>query len=137
MSAVALDIGEVRIGVAASDVSNTVASPVCVLPAVEVLNGSKTWRRVLEDYEPEVLVCGLPLTLSGEEGPQASHVRAVAQKIAQSCGVPLEFVDERLSSLEARRMLRNQGLPERRMRGKIDMVAASLFLQTWLDARRK
>lgn len=137
MRAVALDIGEVRTGVAASDASGTMASPVCVLPTVEVSSGARTWRRVLEDYEPEVLVCGLPKTLAGEEGPQAEHIRSMAHNIADSCGIPLEFVDERLSSAEAKRILRSQGLNEKRMRGKVDMVAASLFLQTWLDTHRK
>ena len=135
MRALALDIGEVRIGIAASDASGRVASPVCVLPANEVLAQSRTWRRVLEDHEPEVLVCGRPLTMAGEEGPQAARIRDVAQEISRSCGIPLEFVDERLSSAQAKRILREQGYNERRMRGKVDMVAASLFLQTWLDAR--
>ncbi len=133
MRALALDIGEVRIGIAASDVTGTVASPVAVLPAQEVLSNARTWRRVLDDYEPEVLVCGLPETMAGDRGPQAQNVQHVAERIAASCGIPLEFVDERLSSVEAKRILRAQGLNERRMRGKVDMVAASLFLQTWLD----
>ena len=136
MRALALDIGEKRIGVAASDASGAIASPVCVLPAAEVLAGARTWRRVLDDYEPEVLVCGLPKTLSGEEGPQAARIREQAAAISGLCGIPLEFVDERLSSLEAKRILKEQGLTERRMRGKVDMVAASLFLQAWLDASR-
>jgi len=134
MRALALDIGEVRIGIAASDASGTVASPVKVLPAQEVMSGARSFRRILEDYEPEVLVCGRPMTLAGEEGPQAQRVMEVARRISESCGLPLEFVDERLSSAEAKRILRSQGLDERHMRGKVDMVAASLFLQTWLDA---
>lgn len=136
MRAVALDIGDARIGIAASDVSGTISSPVCVLPAAEVIGNARSWRRVLEDYEPEVLICGLPKTMSGEEGPQATHVRDIAKSIRSSCGIPLEFVDERFSSTEAKRILREQGLTEKRMRGKVDMVAASLFLQTWLDARK-
>lgn len=136
MRALALDIGEVRVGVAVSDPDGRVASPVCVLPAPEVLSHASTFRRVLEDWEPDVLVCGRPMTLSGEEGPQAERVAAQAAKIAATCGLPLEFADERLSSAEARRILREQGLSERAMRGKVDMVAASLFLQAWLDARR-
>lgn len=54
-------------------------------------------------------------------------------KIADELELPLEFEDERLSSQEAKRILREQGLNEKQMRGKIDMIAASLFLQTWLD----
>ena len=136
MRVLALDIGEVRIGIAASDATGTVASPVCVLPAQEVIAGGRTWQRVLDDFEPELLVCGRPHTMSGEEGPQAQRVREVAFEISCSCGITLEFEDERLSSAEAKRILRRQGLSERRMRGKVDMVAASLFLQTWLDAHK-
>ncbi len=137
MRALALDIGEVRVGVAASDASGLLAMPVCVLPANEILNNSRTWRRVLEDHEPEILVCGLPLTMAGEDGPQAQRIRAQAEKIALVCGLPLDFIDERLSSSEAKRILRQQGLNERQMRGKVDSVAASLFLQTWLDTQTK
>ena len=56
-----------------------------------------------------------------------------ARTIAQACGLPLEFVDERLSSAEAKRILRQEGYSEKSMRGRVDMVAASLFLQIWLD----
>ena len=136
MRALALDIGDVRVGVAVSDPDGRVASPVCVLPAQEVLSHAVTFRRVLEDWEPDVLVCGLPRTMAGEDGPQADHIKERAIKIAKSCGLPLEFADERLSSAEAKRILREQGLSERSMRGKVDMVAASLFLQSWLDARQ-
>ncbi|MBS6401390.1 MAG: Holliday junction resolvase RuvX [Atopobiaceae bacterium] len=134
MRALALDIGEVRVGVAVSDPAGRVASPVCVLPAAEVLSHARTFVRVLEDWEPDVLVCGRPMTLAGEEGPQAERIMAQARAIAERCDLPLEFADERLSSAEAKRILREQGLNERSMRGKVDMVAASLFLQSWLDA---
>lgn len=136
MRIMALDIGRVRVGVAVSDPSGRVASPVCVLPAAEVLAHASSFRRVLEDWEPELLLCGRPLTLSGEPGPQAEEAQAHAQQIAKNCGLPLEFADERLSSKEAKRILHEEGLSEKAMRGKVDMVAASLFLQTWLDARQ-
>ena len=135
MRVLALDIGEVRIGIAASDASGRVASPVKVQPAADGLSCAKTFRRILEDSEPEVLVCGRPQTMSGEDGPQAERVMAQARSIAEACDLPLEFADERLSSSEAKRILREQGLNEKQMRGKVDMIAASLFLQAWLDSR--
>lgn len=135
MRVLALDIGEVRVGVAVCDPGERVASPVCVLPAAEVLACAKSFRRVLEDWEPELLLCGLPYTLSGEEGPQAQRIRAAADAISAVCGIPHEFADERLSSSEAKRSLREKGLNEKQMRGKVDMIAASMFLQAWLDAR--
>lgn len=134
MRIMALDIGEKRVGVAISDPAGRVASPVCVLPAAEVAAHAKSFVRVLDDWEPELLLCGIPLTLSGEEGPQAQRVRTFANQIAQASNLPLEFADERLSSAAAKRSLREAGMTEAKMRGKIDMIAASLFLQAWLDA---
>ena len=135
MRALALDIGEVRVGIAASDVTGTVASPVKVLPANEVLSLARPFRLVIEDYEPDVLVCGRPKTMSGEDGPQAENHMAQALDLGNRLGIPVEFADERLSSSEAKRILREQGVSERNMRGKVDMIAASLFLQAWLDSR--
>lgn len=137
MIALALDIGEARVGIAVSDATGTLAMPVKVLPAQEVLGNARSFRYIIEDYEPDVLVCGRPETLAGEDGPQAQRVIEAAGKIALATGLPLEFIDERLSSREAKRILREQGLSEREMRGKVDSVAASLFLQTWLDVRNK
>ena len=137
MIALALDIGEARVGIAVSDATGTLAMPVKVLPAQEVLGNARSFRYIIEDYEPDVLVCGRPETLAGEDGPQAERVMEAGRKIARATGLPLEFIDERLSSREAKRILREQGLSEREMRGKVDSVAASLFLQTWLDVRNK
>ena len=136
MRALALDIGDARIGIAASDASGMLAVPVSVLPAQEVLSLSRNFRRVIEDHEPEILVCGRPKTMAGEDGPQAEKIMSEGKAIAARLGLPVEFEDERLSSSEAKRILRAQGLSEKQMRGKVDSVAASLFLQTWLDAKR-
>ena len=97
----------------------------------------KDGGRLLEDWEPELLVCGLPRTLAGEEGPQAARIRKEAARISDACGIPHVFADERLSSAEAKRSLREKGLTEKEMRGKVDMIAASLFLQSWLDERAR
>lgn len=134
MRVLALDIGEKRIGIAAGDTSTRISMPVKVMPANEVVANARTWRMLLEDEEPELIVCGLPRSMSGAQGKQAQRVKSQAQAIAAQAGLPLEFVDERLSSSEAKRILREQGMSERDMRGKVDMVAASVFLQTWLDA---
>lgn len=136
MRAMALDIGEVRIGVALSDTTGSLASPLTVLPVQEVLSNAKSFRRILEDWEPDILVIGRPKTMAGEDGPQAQRIMEQARQIADACQLPLTFQDERLSSQEAKRILREQGLSEKKMRGKVDAVAASLFLQTWLDRQK-
>ena len=135
MRIMALDIGDTRTGIAISDPTERVATPVRTMSTAQIIANSPVWRRTLEDWEPELLVCGLPLTLSGEEGPQAAALRQRAQDIASRAGLPLQFADERLSSVAAKRILREKGLTEKDMRGKVDMIAASIFLQTWLDAR--
>ena len=135
MRVMALDIGKVRCGIAISDPAGRIATPICVLPTSEVEQNAPSFRRLLEDWEPEMILSGLPYTLAGEEGPQAESIRAVAGAIAKRAGLPLEFTDERLSSSEAKRSLREKGFSEKEMRGKVDMIAASLFLQSWLDSR--
>lgn len=131
----ALDIGERRVGMAISDAQARIAFPVGVLPADQVSGMSQGFRRVLEDHEPESIVCGLPLSLDGEEHEQAARVRETARIIGEATGLPVDFTDERLSSSAAKRALREAGLDEKRMRGKVDGVAASLFLQAYLDKR--
>ncbi len=134
MRVMALDIGQKRIGIAISDPEEHVATPLCVLSLTEVCSGAPSFRRLLEDWQPELLLCGLPYTMAGEEGEQAARIREVAETIGKDADLPVQFTDERLSSKEAKRSLREKGYEERTMRGKIDMIAASLFLQAWLDA---
>lgn len=136
MRIMALDIGEVRCGIAISDPMERIASPLCVLPTAEVKAHAASFRRICQDWEPELIVSGLPLSLNGETGAQAQTCKEVAYQVAKNLHLPLEFSDERLSSSEAKRVLREEGLSEKQMRGKVDMIAASLFLQSWLDARQ-
>lgn len=133
MRALALDIGQKRVGIAFGDTERRIAMPVCILALADIEAMTPAFRRVVEDYEPDLLVAGRPLTMSGEPGPQAQRVEGIARGVAKRLGLNLEFMDERLSSIQAKRILQEQGLNERQMRGKLDSIAASLFLQTWLD----
>lgn len=133
MRILALDIGKKRTGIAVSDADGKIASPVCVLPSNEVFSCASSFTRVLEDYEPELLLAGLPVSMDGGENDHAMWVRIKATELSDQTGLPLEFQDERLSSAEAKRIMHEEGMSEREMRGKLDMVAASVFLQTYLD----
>lgn len=135
MRVLALDIGEKRIGVAVSDPTRTVATPVAVLDARTVLGDGVALERVLEDYDDvDEIVVGLPRSMDGSEGPQAARVRAAAERIAGLTGRTVRFVDERLSSKEAERRMAESGADSRARRGSVDMVAASILLQAYLDA---
>jgi putative Holliday junction resolvase len=136
MRILGLDIGEKRIGVAVSDPSGTVATPLAVLDAGRAVGDGRELSRLASDYDAELLVAGLPLSLDGSEGPQTVRVRQAAARLAQLVSLPLEFADERLSSTQARRSMADAGVSGRDQRGSVDMVAAAIFLQSYLDARQ-
>ncbi|MDR1014450.1 MAG: Holliday junction resolvase RuvX [Coriobacteriales bacterium] len=135
MRVLALDIGERRVGVAGGDTASGVALPVAT---IETSGGQladlPAFRRLVEDHGPKLLVVGLPLSLDGTEGAQAVRVRKVAGRLAERTGLPVVYQDERLTSVEAKRSLRQAGCTEREMRGKIDRVAASLILRAYFEA---
>ena len=134
MRVLALDIGEKRIGVAISDPDGRVAIPVSVLEARRVMGDGQDLIRLLRDYDDvELIIIGLPLTMAGETGPQAASVRAAGERVAAWTGLPVRYVDERLSSVEAGRRMAEAGADSRARRGAVDMVAASILLQAFLD----
>jgi putative Holliday junction resolvase len=134
MRVLGLDIGEVRTGVAVSDHDMRVATPITVLETKRILADPRPLAELVEEEGVRLAVVGLPLTMAGEEGPQAARVREIAASLGQKLGLELAFVDERLSSAEASRALRAAGRDSRKQRGMLDMVAAALLLQGWLDA---
>jgi putative holliday junction resolvase len=128
------DIGEARIGVAVSDPAGRVATPLTVLDARALARDAAPLRRLIEDYEPAELVVGLPLTMAGDEGPQAASVKATVRRLFEPLGIPVAYHDERLSSREAERAMADAGADSRKRRGSVDMVAAALLLQSFLEA---
>jgi len=133
MRMLGLDIGERRVGVAVSDPDGRVATPLKVLPAPLSADISAL-KRILEDYEVEVAVVGLPLSMNGSEGPQARAVREEVARLSGSVRLEWRFYDERLSSVAAKRMMSDAGVDSRKQRGSVDMVAASIMLQSYLDS---
>jgi len=134
--ALGLDIGEKRVGVALSDPSGSVATPLKVIATAEALADARVLQRLVDDYEVELIVVGLPLSLDGTEGPQARQTRVVAEKLTRGLALKVDYFDERLSSTQAKRAMTDAGVSDKAKRGSVDMVAASLFLQSYLDARR-
>lgn len=132
---VGIDIGTVRIGVAASDVDGRLATPVETVPADE-----RAVDRIVEivtEREPIEVVVGLPVSLSGGEGPAAVQVRAYAVRLADRVHpVPVRMVDERLTTASAERALRASGRKGRSRRAVVDQAAAVEILQSALDAER-
>lgn len=129
-----LDVGGRRIGVAVSDESGVIASPVGF-----VQRGRRELdelRDLIARYEAVQLVAGLPVGLSGREGPQAAEVRAFADAAAAAVALPLAYWDERLTSAMAERTLIAAGSRRARRREQIDAVAAAIILQGYLDHKK-
>lgn len=131
-----MDYGEKRIGLAVSDPSCTIATP---LETVKRRAGKRPpLARIAEisaEHDVGQLVVGLPLGLDGEENEWCAEVRTVGEKLAERVGAPVAFVDERLTSVRAERAIRAGGLKKsaREEKGRVDAAAAQLILQAWID----
>jgi putative pre-16S rRNA nuclease len=135
MRVAALDVGEARIGVAVSDELGITAQPVGVVRRVGGRRDLEALEQMLAPYAPGRLVVGLPLDMRGSEGPQAARVRAFAEKAAAHLGLPLDFWDERFTTVAAERTLLEADVSRRRRREVVDKLAASLILQGYLAQR--
>ena len=138
MRALGLDVGERRIGVASGDTDAGVAVPVGVIENTP--EAIEDVAREARTRDAEVVVVGMPYSMSGRVGPQAQVVQEFAQRLEEA-GLAVETVDERLSSMEAERALaggRVRGRGRRKLeKGAVDTAAAVVILQAWLDGRRK
>ena len=132
----ALDIGGRRIGVALSDTGRVLASPLTTLRAEPRAAAIARIAALAAQHEVAAIVVGLPLTLSGEVGPQAQIVQTFADELRQVVAVPVHLFDERLTSVAAERMMIELGIKPDRRKARIDEVAAAIILQDFLDAQR-
>jgi putative Holliday junction resolvase len=130
----ALDVGERRVGVALSDPSGTLATPHSVIQRRSKAKDFATVARLVTELDVERMVVGLPLTLNGEMGPQARRVTRYAQALARMLDVPVEFHDERYSTVTADALLVESG---RKRRVPIDAAAAAVILQDYLDSKQR
>ncbi len=129
-----LDVGGQRIGVAISDETWLIATPLEYVPRQG--NDRERLRALVRRWGVGQLVVGLPTGLSGREGPQAAEVRAYAVQTAAALGLPLEYWDERFTSTIAEQSLIASGTRREARREHIDAVSAAVILQGYLDARR-
>lgn len=135
MRALGVDVGEVRIGLALSDGTGTIASPLETIAAGDDVDDlARRVHAVAQAHVCETVVVGLPRSLSGGETLSTRRARALAQALERA-GSRVELWDERLTSAEAEQMLVRAGRRRRQRRTERDRVAAALILQGWLDAR--
>lgn len=129
---VCLDIGNVRIGVAVSDPSGTIASPVEVIHRIGWGPDIRKIKEICSRYQTDRILSGLPLNMDGSEGFQSKTVRDFCMQLERS-GLNVTFQDERLSTVSAEEILINGGISRNERKEVIDKIAASVILQQWLD----
>jgi putative Holliday junction resolvase len=135
--ALGLDFGTRRIGLAVSDPEGTFAFPAGAIERTSLRKDLAAIADVIRERGVRCIVLGLPLHMDGRAGDMAQAVRAFAGELEQATGLPVELMDERWTTAEAERALRDAGRPRRRQRrGDVDAVAASILLRTWLDRQR-
>ncbi len=133
---IAVDIGDKRIGLALSDPTQVLAHPLATLTRRTGRRFPlKQLRAYLESHHPVGVVVGLPLTPAGDEDARAQEARTTGQMIADKSGLPVAFVDERMSTARALRAVADLGGGTRGRKGDIDQLAATVILQQFLDRR--
>ena len=137
MRVIGLDLGSKRIGVAVSDTSATIATPLTVIQRSKKQSIDHQAIAVLvREEEAEAVVVGLPLSMSGEMGPAARAAVAECDVLATVVGVPVHLHDERLTTVAADAVLMEAKMKAQARRRVVDKVAAAVMLQSWLDARK-
>ena len=131
----ALDLGEKRIGIAISDPTRIIASPHSVLNRKSRADDFAHYARLIDEQQIALLVVGLPITLGGEEGQRAAWVRDYSADLGRHINIPIAFWDESLTTVAATAALHAQGRRGRKVKERVDAVAASLILQSYLDAQ--
>jgi putative Holliday junction resolvase len=131
----AIDPGSRRVGVAISDPGGTFALPLGVIERSSDNSYIDRLADLAASRGVDEVVVGLPLRLSGSQGPEAHDARALAEALHALLGVPVHLVDERLTTRQAEGSLAGAGVRSRARRGRIDQVAAAVLLQGFLDSR--
>jgi putative holliday junction resolvase len=130
-----LDVGLRRIGIAVSDPLGITAQGLETLHRKNKKHDLAYFEQIIRQYEVKEIVVGLPLRLSGTEGAQAEKIRAFADDLRKRFGLPIHFWDERLTSAEANRLLRETDLSIEKRGQAVDRMAAILILQGWMENR--
>ena len=133
---VCLDIGDVRIGVAVSDPTGTIASPVEVISRIGWGPDTKRVKEICERYQTNRILSGLPLNMDGTEGFQARKVRDFCTQL-EKAGLQVVFQDERLSTVSAEEVLIEGNVSRSGRKQVVDKIAATVILQQWLDSQKK
>jgi len=124
------DFGTQKIGLAIGQTATCTATPLCILKAKEGIPNWQALGKIILQWQPDLLLVGLPLNMDGSESEISSLARKFARRLNGRFHLPFQMVDERLTSFEAR-----QGTQEKRGQKDLDAIAACLMIESWFDAQ--
>lgn len=138
MRILGLDVGSKTVGVAVSDLMGWTAQGVEIIPINEAVGqfGFERLKELITVYEVDKIVIGLPKNMNNSIGPRAEASLTYGRMVEETFGLPVDFIDERLTTVQAEKMLINEGNVSRKKRKKvIDKLAAVILLQNYLDSQ--
>ncbi|WP_310483649.1 Holliday junction resolvase RuvX [Chamaesiphon sp. VAR_48_metabat_403] len=136
VAALGLDVGSKRIGIAGCDGLGLMATGITTIWRASFLEDVAQLTAIITERQVEILVLGLPYTMDGTIGSQAKQVQKFARRIATAIELPIEYIDERLTSYAAEEMMKAAKISVSQNKATIDRIAAAVILQQWLDDRR-
>lgn len=131
--AMALDIGDVRIGVAVSDLMKIIANPLETYTRTNTEKDFEYFAKLIKEKEVDILVVGLPLNMAGEETEQVLKNKAFVEELLTYVNVPVKYQDERLTSISAERVLIDADVTRKKRKTVIDKLAATIILESYLN----
>ncbi len=131
----ALDFGKKRIGVALSDELQITAQGLETLERTNIREDIARLCRLVSESKVARIIMGNPLHMSGQEGRQTEFVRDFGERLQSASGIPVEFLDERLTTVQAQRVLRQSGVSIQKRAKAVDRLAAVILLESYLDSR--
>ena len=137
ISALGLDVGRKRMGVAGCDGTGLIATGITTIKRTSFQEDIARLKFIIQERQVQILIVGLPYSMNGSIGFQAKQIQKYAQRLSQALELPIEYVDERLTSVQAEEMLKAANISPSQNKHLIDRKAAALILQQWLDERRK
>jgi putative Holliday junction resolvase len=135
MTVLGLDYGTVRIGVALSDFTETIAHPKTFIPATPLSDSLSAISEICLSNNVSRIVVGLPKHMNGDEGDSAAAARKLGAAVAEKTSLPVEYIDERLTTISADNILNECEVKGADKKDKIDSIAAAIILQNYLDMR--
>ena len=137
ISALGLDVGRKRMGVAGCDGTGLIATGITTIKRTSFQQDIAQLQTIVKERQAQLLVVGLPYSMNGSIGFQGREIQRYAQRLSQTLELPVEYVDERLTSVQAEEMLKAANISPSQNKDLIDRKAAAVILQQWLDERRE